>query len=101
MPRANRVGLTLMIALGGVWLFAQSTDEPTNSAPNPYRAIENYFKLPEGRPWGSTSSVGVDKDGKSIWAMERCGANSCVDRTTLKILATGHHPLSSMSLENS
>ncbi len=85
MSRVSRVGFTLMIALGGAWVYAQTSDEPTNSAPNPYRTIENYFKLPEGRPWGSTSSVGVDKDGKSIWAMERCGQNSCVERATLKI----------------
>jgi hypothetical protein len=26
-----------------------------NSAPNPYRTIENWAKLPEGRMWGSTS----------------------------------------------
>ena len=31
---------------------------PTNSAPNPYRAIENWAKLPEGRIWGSTNARG-------------------------------------------
>jgi sugar lactone lactonase YvrE len=50
---------------------------PTNSAPNPYQTVENYFKMPEGRAWGSTSAVDVDKDGKSIWVAERCGT---VDR---------------------
>jgi streptogramin lyase len=38
--------------------------------------------MPEGRTWGSTSAVEVDKDGKSIWVAERCGQNSCLDRTT-------------------
>ena len=56
--------------------------EPTNSAPNPYETIEGYFKMPEGRTWGSTSAVDIDKDGKSIWVAERCGANSCVNRQT-------------------
>jgi hypothetical protein len=32
----------------------------------------------EGRQWGSTSAVDIDKDGKSVWVAERCGANSCV-----------------------
>ena len=41
--------------------------EPTNSAPNPYETVEGYFKMPEGRTWGSTSAVDIDKDGQSIW----------------------------------
>src|SRR5262249_60886986 len=28
---------------------------PTNSLPNPYRAIENWAKMPEGRIWGARS----------------------------------------------
>jgi len=52
---------------------------PVNDAPNPYETIDNYFKLPEGRKWGSTSAVDIDKDGKSIWVAERCGANSCAN----------------------
>ena len=59
--------------------------QPTNDAPNPYQSIEGWAKLPEGRSWGSTSAVEVDKDGKSIWVAERCGANSCLDRTTGKM----------------
>jgi sugar lactone lactonase YvrE len=52
---------------------------PTNDAPNPYRTLENAFKMPEGRTWGSTSAVEIDKDGKTIWVAERCGANNCLD----------------------
>ncbi len=61
--------------------FAQPTMAPVNEAPNTYATIESYFKLPEGRTWGSTSAVEIDKDGKSIWVGERCGTNSCWDRT--------------------
>ena len=46
---------------------------PTNSAPNPYRSIENWGTLPNGRAWGSTSAVGIDPDGTSVWVAERCG----------------------------
>jgi len=52
--------------------FGQSA-APTNSAPNPYRSIENWAKLPEGRVWGSTSGVDIDPDGTSVWVAERCG----------------------------
>src|SRR5215467_15979561 len=62
-----------MLAVFAAGLCAQ------NSYPNPYRTIENWAKLPDGRMWGSTSAVEIDKDGKSIWVAERCGANSCAD----------------------
>jgi sugar lactone lactonase YvrE len=50
------------------------------SQPNPYRTIENWGKLPEGRTWGSTSAVDIDRDG-NIWVAERCGANSCAGKS--------------------
>jgi sugar lactone lactonase YvrE len=56
----------------------QADIKPTNDAPNPYNAIADFFKMPAGRTWGSTSGVGIHPDGKSIWAIDRCGANSCV-----------------------
>src|SRR5262245_1679626 len=59
--------------------------QPTNDAPNPYQSIEGWAKLPEGRSWGSTSAVEVDKDGKSIWVAKRCGANLCLDRAAGKM----------------
>jgi sugar lactone lactonase YvrE len=72
----------LAVLAAAVSLSAQTPIEPTNSAPNPYETIEGYFKMPEGRTWGSTSAVDIDKDGKSIWVAERCGANSCLNRQT-------------------
>src|SRR6185436_378046 len=65
---------------------AQSAAKPTNDAPNPYNTVSDYFKLPAGRTWGSTSAVEVDKDGKSIWVAERCGANSCLDLASGKLV---------------
>jgi NHL repeat-containing protein len=82
----NRATAILGVALISVWyggVRAQApTSAPTNSAPNPYTTIEHFFKMPEGRTWGSTSAVEIDKDGRSIWVAERCGANSCLDRAT-------------------
>ena len=43
---------------------------------NPYRVEEGWAKLPDGRKWGSTSGVDVDRDG-NIWVFERCGERSC------------------------
>src|SRR3954467_5873825 len=79
----------LVAALAIVPVAAQDV-QPTNDAPNPYTTVKDYFKLPDGRTWGSTSAVDIDKDGKSIWVAERCGphtptGNSCLDRTTGKM----------------
>jgi sugar lactone lactonase YvrE len=59
---------------------------PHNSEPNPYHTIEGWAKLPPGRTWGSTSAVAIDRDGKSVWVAERCGANACVGSTLDPIL---------------
>jgi streptogramin lyase len=67
----------------GFEVHAQAPAAPTNDAPNPYETIDNYFKLPEGRTWGSTSAVEIDKDGKTIWVGERCGKNTCADSPDL------------------
>jgi sugar lactone lactonase YvrE len=58
---------------------------PVNDVANPYNMVNDFFKLPEGRKWGSTSTIDVDKDGKSIWIAERCGSNSCLDTATGQI----------------
>ena len=47
--------------------------------PNPYRTVEGWAKMPEGRKWGATSAVDIAPDGRSIWVAERCGANSCLN----------------------
>ncbi|HEY7285088.1 MAG TPA: peptidyl-alpha-hydroxyglycine alpha-amidating lyase family protein [Vicinamibacterales bacterium] len=79
---AVAVAGTAAIAASGVRISGQAAMQPTNDAPDPYQSIENYFKLPEGRTWGSTSAVEIDKDGRSIWIAERCGQNSCLDRAS-------------------
>ena len=91
MSRSSRTTLAVFSVLFGlsVWTWrplaqtpaapppAQSTVPPSNDAPNPYETIEGWAKMPEGRTWGSTSAVDIDRDGKSIWVAERCGANNC------------------------
>jgi sugar lactone lactonase YvrE len=50
---------------------------PLNSLPNPYRSVENWARMPEGRNWGSSAGVYVDPAGTGVWVAERCGGNSC------------------------
>jgi sugar lactone lactonase YvrE len=82
-------GLVMVSAAVFVTAAAQTVIKPVNDPPNPYQTIEGWAKLPEGRSWGSTSAVDIDKDGKSIWVGERCGllptgraANTCWNAQT-------------------
>ena len=74
----------VLAVFGAATLGAQQ--QPTNDLPNPYKTVEGWAKLPAGRVWGSTSAVDIDKDGKSIWVAERCGANSCLNSTLPSVL---------------
>jgi DNA-binding beta-propeller fold protein YncE len=84
------LGATLAVAaVAGVTLWAQAAPPPpTNDLPNPYQTVEGFFKMPEGRTWGSTSAVDVSPDSKIIWVAERCGANTCWDATAGKTSAS-------------
>ncbi|HEU0107549.1 MAG TPA: peptidyl-alpha-hydroxyglycine alpha-amidating lyase family protein [Vicinamibacteria bacterium] len=84
----NRVGPTFVAALVAAlsisagWANAQ----PANAQANPYRTVEGWAKMPEGRAWGATSAVDVAPDGRSIWVGERCGANTCAGSSLPAIL---------------
>jgi hypothetical protein len=95
MPSALRVNIrttkftlampvVAVLAMSGFRLCAQA-EAPPNSQPNPYRAIENWFKLPEPRTWGSSSAVDIDRQG-NIWIAERCGMNTCAGRADAPVL---------------
>jgi sugar lactone lactonase YvrE len=83
-PAARIISLLTGLALAGVCSHvasvqgadAQQAGGAPNSQPNPYRRVDNFFKLPAGRTMGSTSAVALDHEG-NIWVAERCGANSC------------------------
>jgi sugar lactone lactonase YvrE len=86
------VAIALAGALCGV-ASAQSDAAPdTQSAslPNPYKRIDDFFKLPAGRHMGSTSAVAIDHDG-NVWIAERCGANSCADSNLDPIMEFDSH----------
>jgi DNA-binding beta-propeller fold protein YncE len=79
MPDRFRSGPAFVLAVVAALVAAETeaypqVSAPTNSAPNPYRSVENWAKMPEGRTWGSTSGVAIDPDGTSVWVAERCGA---------------------------
>ena len=73
--------------LTGAWMSAP----PTNDAPNPYNTIEGWAKLPEGRTWGSTSAVDIDKDGKQHLGRRALRRSTrCWDRQDAADVAAQH-----------
>jgi DNA-binding beta-propeller fold protein YncE len=85
------LGLGLVALVATAALHAQPINPgtaqpaaPVNSAPNPYRTIEGWAKMPEGRIWGSTAAVDIDPDGSSIWVAERCAAQGFVPPSQMR-----------------
>jgi DNA-binding beta-propeller fold protein YncE len=42
--------------------------------PNPYRIVDGWAKLPNGRAIGAVGDVAIDPDGVHVWAVIRCDA---------------------------
>jgi len=80
------LGSAMLLATSGTAAQAPAGVQPTNNLPNPYQTIEGWAKMPEGRTWGATSAVEIDKDGVSIWVAERCGTNSCTGSNLPSVL---------------
>ena len=74
----------LAAALSGPVEIARSVT-PVNDRSNPYRTIDQWAQLPEGRKLGSSAGIDVDSQG-NIWVAERCGANSCKESALPPIL---------------
>jgi DNA-binding beta-propeller fold protein YncE len=45
--------------------------QPVNSGANPYRVIRDWARI-EGRAWGGSNGVAIDRDGRTVWATDRC-----------------------------
>src|SRR5712672_2718868 len=91
MPQFFRIKVLVctlagIVAVSGGIVYGQA--DP-NSLPNPYLAIDNWAKMPEGRIWGQTSQLSLDRDG-NVWVAERCGGTSCLGKADAPILEFDH-----------
>ena len=78
MSHSGRSRLTRVIATTAVMAIFALAASAQNHAPNPYRTVEGWAQLPDGRTWGSMSAVFPARDGSgNIWVAERCGQNNC------------------------
>ena len=64
--------------IGGPSGTPQNRNVPAvNSGANPYKVIRDWAQITsEKRPWGGSNGVAVDKDGKTVWATDRCSAGT-------------------------
>jgi streptogramin lyase len=86
MMLAAAAALVVLPACASAPVVNSPTMAPTNTLANPFQRIENWARMPQGRTWGSTSAVAIDRDGVSVWVGERCGANTCRDSNLDPIL---------------
>jgi DNA-binding beta-propeller fold protein YncE len=79
MRRARELLLALGVAAAATGLpgHASCAESGPNAAPNPYRLDEGWAKLTPGRKWGAAIGIDIDRDGKSVWVFDRCGAREC------------------------
>jgi streptogramin lyase len=55
--------------------------------PNPYVRDEMFFQWPVGRKLGAIGAIDMDKDGQSIWVVERCGRpDNCIGNSVNPIV---------------
>jgi DNA-binding beta-propeller fold protein YncE len=92
MSASPRVGLlaTIALLLAMPLSQAQTPDiEPVNEGDNPYRTIRDWAgRNIDGRPWGGSNGVAIDRDGVTVWATDRCSA-----RITPGCLGTNANPV--------
>jgi hypothetical protein len=65
--------------------FSDPDMAPVNDLPNPY-AERQVMPLPDNRTWGSTAGVDAAKGRDDIWAIDRCGSNTCVGSNAAPLL---------------
>ena len=97
MSNASR--LKLVVALALVTVLCTGVEAFAQVLPNPYRAVDGWAQLPDGRMMGAVGDVTTDPDGEHIWAVVRCDAgparfgNECLDSDldpVLKFNLEGH-----------
>ena len=76
----------VVVALAVVLIAGLGTEAVAQVLPNPYRQVDGWAKLPDGRQMGAVGGVTTDDAGDHIWAVIRCDAsaperfgNECLD----------------------
>src|SRR5262249_28621175 len=69
-----RNGASALVVISAIAISGTALGQaisPTNSLPNPYRSIENWAQLPQGRIWGQTRATGMHPEGMTVGGTDR------------------------------
>lgn len=84
MSDFRRVGLLAVMAALSLSTMAGEVVAQVGSSP--FRTVDGWVKLPNGRQMGAVGDVAIDPDGQHVWAVVRCDAsapgrfgNECLD----------------------
>ena len=67
----SELAMALAIAIG----LGTAAMSLAQSLPNPYRLVDGWARLPDGRPMGAVGDLTMDPDGQHLWAIIRCTAS--------------------------
>ena len=70
--RTGQVELSLMGA--ALAMLGAGGQALAQSLPNPYRIVDNWAQMSEGREMGAVGDVTMAPDGNHVWAIVRCDA---------------------------
>ena len=65
MPYTRRLGYAIPLTLAITALFRLTI--AAQVLPNPYRIVEGWAQLPNGRHMGAVGKVAIDPAGRRIW----------------------------------
>ena len=85
--RVVRFALAVVMIASGTGTRSRALAQSASALPNPYRVIDGWAQMPEGRKMGATNAIEVDPDGRSIWVADRCGpAANCAGTNIAPIM---------------
>ncbi|MEE8236872.1 MAG: hypothetical protein V3S67_01045, partial [Gammaproteobacteria bacterium] len=64
----------LVLTFAAVTMAGLAVEASSQALPNPYRAVDGWARLPDGREMGAVGGVTMDSDGEHLWAVIRCDA---------------------------
>jgi len=85
----RQAGLAQGPQRGGTPQTDRATPVNAVATPHRYQVLRDWAQLTiERRPWGGSNGVAIDRDGKTVWATDRCTA-----ATTPGCLGTTSNPI--------
>lgn len=65
---------SLSFLLASLAVLVATVNANAQSLPNPYRMVDSWAQMPEGREMGAFGDITMDRDGNHVWAIVRCDA---------------------------